>query len=318
MSRAIAIEGRLDVDRSARRAAGCQTLCTVWPKSASHGLRDMPATATGAHEFPSGVKACAASSAHLDRRAALGEIATLLAQEVKNPVGAMLLNAKAALNWLNGEQPNLNEARQAIADIIESGKVARDLINMIDSSRPTEASHKRPVDINSAILTAVRLSWGVTRREGVSLKTDLGANLPIVTGDSIQLQQVLLNLIRYAAEAMCDTVDQPREILVATELVRDGVLVAVRDRGPGLDPASADRLFEPVYGANPGDISSGLAICRSIIEAHDGHLCAVANSPHGTVVQFVLPTKCARRALPPRSLLGATANMDSGKASADT
>ena len=128
---AIAIEARPGIGQSARRSPGAQDSCGARPRIQSVGYRDRPRTGTGGHDIPGGETLGGGNGTHLDRPVVLGEIATLLAQEVKNPLGAMLLNAKAALNWLSVEEPNLDEARQAIADIVESGRAARELIAMI-------------------------------------------------------------------------------------------------------------------------------------------------------------------------------------------
>ena len=271
---AIAIEVRPGLGQSTRRPSGAQE-------------------GTGGYDMPSRATLGGADTARLDRLVVLGEIATLLAQEVKNPLGAMLLNAKAALNWLSVEQPNLDQARQAITDIVESGRVARELIAIIDSLARAQAGEKRALDVNDAVLASVRVSRGETRRRGVSVRTHLSPGLPVVEGDCVQLQQVLLDLIRNAAQAMHDAVDQPREILVTTEAVANGVLVAVRDRRPRFDPETADRLFDPSYPADPGHVGGSLAHDRSIVEAHGGLMCAVANNPRGAVVQFVLPAQAA-------------------------
>ena len=291
---AIAVQPLQSVgETTPRRPGAAQRVFAAWPRSVGHGVHDAHGIGMATHELLSAVMLRRAARAHVYRLMVLGETAASLAQEVRNPLGAMLFNAKAALNWLNAEEPNLEQARQAIADIVASGNDVGNLVTTIGSFVKTHADHRRPLDVNKAVLASITLSRGETRRHGACVKTDLAAGLPAVEGDSAELLQVLLNLIRNAAEAMGNMVDEPREILVVTEAVADGVRVAVQDRGPGFDPLDADRLFEAFYTTKPGAVGIGLALCQCIVEAHGRRIGAVANNPRGAVVQFVLPTGSA-------------------------
>jgi signal transduction histidine kinase len=146
------------------------------------------------------------------------------------------------------------------------------------------------VDVNEAVLDVTTLARSELLRHGVSLQTQLATGLPLIEGDRIQLQQVILNLTLNAVEAMSGVDEGPREMRISTAReASNGVLVSVRDSGPGLDPQSVDRLFEAFYTTKPDGLGMGLAICRSIIEAHGGRLRATANEPRGAVFQFTLP-----------------------------
>ena len=146
------------------------------------------------------------------------------------------------------------------------------------------------MDINEAVREVIELSRGEAAKTGVRVRKELADGLPLIQGDRVQLQQVVLNLIINAVEAMSGVSDGPRELLVSTRTSDTGdVRVAVRDSGPGLTPAALERLFEPFYTTKPGGLGLGLSICRSIIEAHGGRLWASANVPRGAIFQFTLP-----------------------------
>src|SRR5262249_17473261 len=145
-------------------------------------------------------------------------------------------------------------------------------------------------DINEAIREVIEITRGEAAKDGVSVQTELADGLPLIQGDRVQLQQVMLNLIINAVEAMRGTSEGPRELLISTERTdSDGVVVAVRDSGPGLAPATLERLFESFYTTKPSGLGLGLSICRSIIEAHGGRLWASANVPRGAMFQFTVP-----------------------------
>jgi signal transduction histidine kinase len=148
------------------------------------------------------------------------------------------------------------------------------------------------VDINEAIREVIELTGGEAVKTGVSVQTNLAGGLPLVHGDRVQLQQVMLNLIVNALEAMDGVSDGPRELLISSlQADPGGVLVVVRDSGPGLAPATLEHLFEAFYSTKPSGLGMGLSICRSIIEAHGGRLWAEANEPRGAIFQFFTPTR---------------------------
>ena len=228
--------------------------------------------------------------AHANRVTTMGQLTASIAHEVNQPIAAAVTNAHAALRWLGGHPPDLEEAREALDDIIKDGKRAGDVIGRIRALiKKVPPRHDR-LDINEAILEVIDLTRSELLRKGVSLQTALAKGLPLIRGDRIQLQQVILNLIINAVEAMSDVRKGPRELLISTaEDKSNGVQVEVRDSGPGLSPESLERLFDPFYTTKPSGMGMGLSICRSIIEAHGGQVWATANVPQGAVFHFTVP-----------------------------
>jgi signal transduction histidine kinase len=194
------------------------------------------------------------------------------------------------LRWLEAKAPNLTKARQALGRIVENGNRASEVIGGIRSLIKKEPPRQDRLEINEPIMEVVALTRGEVLRNEVSVRTLFKDGLPRVQGDRVQLQQVILNLIVNAAEAMTDVDDGTRELLISTgESGAEGVLVAIADSGPGLGPASFERLFEAFYTTKPSGLGMGLPICRSIIEAHGGRLWAAANVPRGAIFQFTMP-----------------------------
>ena len=228
--------------------------------------------------------------AHANRVATMGQLSASIAHEVNQPVTAAVTNAQAALRWLQTEPPHLDEVRQALGRIVRDGNRAGDVITRIRALIRKAPSKKDGLDINEAILEVTALTRGEAVKNGVSVQTQLADRLPLIQGDRVQLQQVVLNLIVNAVEAMSGVRDRPRDLLISTGRAEpDSVLVAVRDSGPGLAPASVERLFESFYTTKPGGLGMGLSICRSIIDAHGGRLWMTANVPRGAIFQFTLP-----------------------------
>jgi PAS domain S-box-containing protein len=228
--------------------------------------------------------------AHANRVTSMGQLTASIAHEVNQPITAAVINAEAALRWLGAQPPNLEEVRGALGLIIEDGTRAGNVIGGIRALIKKVPPRQACLDLNEAIREVIALTRGEAARTGVSVRTDLADGLPLIYGDRVQLQQVILNLIINAIEAMSGVAETPRALLISTgQAEPGGVLVAVRDSGPGLDPASLEHLFNAFYTTKAGGMGMGLAICRSIIEAHDGQLCASANEPRGAVFQFTLP-----------------------------
>jgi PAS domain S-box-containing protein len=230
-----------------------------------------------------------AELAHVTRVATLGEMTASIAHEINQPLAAVVNNASACLRWLAGPTPNLEEARQSAALITADGHRAGEIIGRIRALAKKASSRKDWIDINETILEVIALARSEVHSNGVSLQTRLGDDMPLILGDRIQLQQVILNLIINAIEAMSGVGENPRELVVRSE--KDGsqrVLVAVRDSGPGLDPKSLDHLFTAFFTTKPKGMGMGLAISRSIIEAHGGRLWAVPNDGPGATFQFTL------------------------------
>jgi PAS domain S-box-containing protein len=228
--------------------------------------------------------------AHASRVATLGQLSASIAHEVKQPVGAAIAYANAASRWLDAQPPDLEEVRRALGLIVESGVRAGEVIDRIRALVKKSPPRKDRLEINEVVSEVIGLARNEMAKNGISVRTQLAETLPAIQGDRVQLQQVILNLLINAIEAMSGTSKGARELRVSTaEIDSERVLVAVRDSGPGLAPESVDRLFESFYTTKPGGLGMGLSICRSIIEAHDGRLWATANTPHGAILQFTLP-----------------------------
>jgi signal transduction histidine kinase len=221
----------------------------------------------------------------------MGQLTASIAHEVNQPVAAVVTNADAALRWLGTQPPDLEEARQALDGIIKDGNRAADVIHRIRTFIKKVPTRKDRLDINETILEVIALTHSEVLRNGVSLQTRLAKDLPPIQGDRVQLQQVMLNLIINAVEAMSEVSERSRELLIGSgKDASNGVLVAVRDSGPGLNPENLDHLFDAFYTTKPSGMGMGLSICRSIIEAHKGRMWATSNVPHGAIFQFTLPT----------------------------
>jgi C4-dicarboxylate-specific signal transduction histidine kinase len=228
--------------------------------------------------------------AHANRVATMGQLTASIAHEVNQPIAATVTGAQAALNWLGHQPPDLAEVRLSLAQIVQDGRRAGDVIGRIRDLIRKAPPRKDRLEINGAIREVIELTRSEARKNGVSVKTELAEGLPLLYGDRVQLQQVILNLIINAIEAMSGTSEGLRELLISSAPANSGgVLVAVRDSGPGLAPAGLDRLFEAFYTTKPSGLGIGLSICRSILEAHGGRLWASTNEPHGAIFQFTVP-----------------------------
>ena len=236
-----------------------------------------------------------AELAHVTRVTTLGEMTASIAHEINQPLAAVVNNASACLRWLAGPAPNLEEARQSAALIIADGHRAGEIISRIRALAKKAPPRKDWVNINETILEVIALVRSEAQKNRVSLQTQLSSDVPLILGDRIQLQQVILNLIINAIEAMSGVGEGSRELQVGTEKDElQGVRVAVRDSGPGLDPDSLDHIFAAFYTTKPQGMGMGLAISRSIIEAHGGRLWATANEDRGAMFQFTLPADAER------------------------
>ena len=225
--------------------------------------------------------------AHVTRVATLGEMTASIAHEINQPLGALVNNANACLGWLSTE--NLEEVRNSVELMLDDAQRASEIITRIRSLVKKAPPQKDWLDINQTIREVIGLARNEIQRNGVALETQLSDDMPLIFADRIQLQQVMLNLMMNAIEAMTQ-VTTPRELLISSGADDSkGVVVVVRDSGPGLDSKSHERLFEPFYTTKPQGMGMGLAICRSLIEAHGGRLWATTNAPHGAVFQFTLP-----------------------------
>jgi signal transduction histidine kinase len=226
--------------------------------------------------------------AHANRVATMGQLSASIAHEINQPIAAAVTYADAALRWLGAYPPNLEEVREALGLILESGVRAGEVMDRIRALVKKAPPQKDSLRINDVILEVIALTSRELEKNGILAQTQLAQSLPEIQGDRVQLQQVVLNLLINAIEAISGMSEGPRELLISTAKTDPGVLISVRDSGPGLTPESVERLFESFYTTKPGGLGMGLSICRSIIEAHGGRLWASANEPRGAVFQFTL------------------------------
>jgi PAS domain S-box-containing protein len=231
--------------------------------------------------------------AHANRVATVGQLSASIAHEVNQPIGAAVTSAYAALRWLAASPPDMEEVQLALSRIVKSGNRAADIIGRIRALIKKSPLRKDSLEVNEAIREVIALTHGEVVKNSVSVRTRLSEHLPRVRGDRVQLQQVALNLMINAVEAMSGVDEGSRALLITSAAAKSGdVLVEVRDTGPGLDAASLERVFEAFYTTKPGGLGMGLSVCRSIIEAHGGRLWATAGLPKGAIFHFTLPADC--------------------------
>jgi PAS domain S-box-containing protein len=228
--------------------------------------------------------------AHVMRVTSLGELTASIAHEVNQPLGAVVANAKACLGWLDREIPDLKEVHAAIERIVRDGHRAGEVIRRVRALIKKADTQMVPLDVNEIVTEAMNMVGHELRRYRVSRRLELLSDLPLVLGDRIQLQQVLLNLIVNGIEAMQPITDRQRQLVVRSERAEpQQVRVTVMDCGTGLSSESAQRIFDAFVTTKASGMGMGLSICRSIIQAHGGRISASPNEPHGAAVQFTLP-----------------------------
>ena len=233
-----------------------------------------------------------AELAHVTRVTTLGELTASIAHEVNQPLAAIVTNGEATLRWLASESPNFAEARGAVERIISDSHRASEVIKRLREMARKSDPQMAALDINDVIADVVALVQRELLSHRVRLRLDLDKALKPVTGDRVQLQQVLINLMMNGIEAMATVNERPRELLVrAAPCETDRVLVAVRDSGIGIDPEQFDRMFVAFVTTKPNGLGMGLSICRSIIEVHGGELWALSNDDAGATFQFTLPIR---------------------------
>jgi signal transduction histidine kinase len=220
----------------------------------------------------------------------MGELTASIAHEVNQPLAAVITNGNASLRWLAAPTPNLDEAREAVQRIIRDGHRAADVIQQVRALLRKTGPQKSWLDINDVIQEVLTLAHSEVGRPRVSLRTELAAGLPPVLGDRIQLQQVILNLVMNGMEAMSSVADRPRELLIESGTHGpQGIFVAVRDSGIGLDAQTLERIFDAFFTTKPEGMGMGLSISRTIIEAHGGRLWATPHDGPGATFQLTLP-----------------------------
>jgi C4-dicarboxylate-specific signal transduction histidine kinase len=228
--------------------------------------------------------------AHANRAATLGQLAASIAHEVSQPIAAAVASAQAAIRWLERQPPDLEKANRSLGRIIEDGGRAGNVLHRTRALIKKAPPQRELLEINAPISEVIELTRGEAVKNGLSVRVDFAEGLPRISGDRVQLQQVVLNLIINAIEAMSEVSDGARELTISTRGTDSGdVLVAVRDSGPGLAQADTEHVFDAFYTTKAAGLGMGLSICRSIIESHGGRLWASVNEPRGAVFQFSLP-----------------------------
>jgi PAS domain S-box-containing protein len=228
--------------------------------------------------------------AHVSRVTTMGELAASIAHEVNQPLAGMVNNANASLRWLTGDSPNFAEAREAIRRIARDGIRAGDVISRLRALFKKASAAKERLNLNQAIEEVVVLTQSELRRNKVALRLELATDLPLVMGDRVQLQQVVVNLILNSIQAM-STVKERNLVIKTQEDIEGEIRVAIQDSGIGFDPQRAERMFDAFHTTKPGGLGMGLSISRSIVESHDGKLWGVPNEGPGATFQFTL-SKC--------------------------
>jgi C4-dicarboxylate-specific signal transduction histidine kinase len=230
--------------------------------------------------------------AHANRVATIGQLSASIAHELKQPLSAVVTNGGATLRWLARNQPEIEEAKQAVKRIIKDANRASEVLSRIHRLVKKERLRTDTLNVNDAILEVIPLIHSEAVKNGVTIQRQLTDRLPSIQGDRIQLQQVILNLMVNAIQAMSGLTKGIRELHIGTESAEeDGVRIGVRDTGPGLSAENLQRLFEPFYTTKPNGMGMGLSICRSIIEDHGGRLWATGLHPHGALFQFTIPAR---------------------------
>ncbi len=227
---------------------------------------------------------------HQDSRPSIEQSTTYIAHEMRQPLFAVLLNAEAALQWLDRDPPNFDEAKKSIEGIVGNGRRAADVARQVRDLLRNASTAVQSVDINAIIADSLNLTNAIVDRHGVSVEVSLGEGVAAIQGNRVQLEGVVVNLITNAVEAMSGVEGRERRLRISSRLAeRDHVLVTVEDCGTGIGPDYAARIFDPYFTTKPEGTGLGLSICRSIVEAHGGRLWAAANHPHGSIFSFAIP-----------------------------
>jgi signal transduction histidine kinase len=246
---------------------------------------DLTSIATSEERF----RTMQAELAHANRLATLGQLTASITHEVKQPLTAALLNAHAAQRFLARQPADVEGGKKAVDRAVQDCIRAAEVVDQTRALVRKEVDRKDSVEINEATAEVIGLIRNELLKNGVEVQTQLAEGLPVIQGSRVQLQQVMLNLIVNAIEAMSQTGDDRRDLLISTQAQANCILIAVRDSGPGLPEGSIERAFEAFYTTKSSGLGMGLSICRSIIEDHGGRLWAAANEPNGAAFQFTLP-----------------------------
>jgi PAS domain S-box-containing protein len=231
-----------------------------------------------------------AELAHVNRVMTMGELTASIAHEVNQPLAAIVASGDSCSAWLSNDPPNLDKARAAASRIIQAATQASEIVQRLRALFKKTTSMTASVDMNAVIEDTISLVHHETERNKIFLRTELDPGVPSVSGDRVQLQQVILNLAMNGIESISGLDSEPKRLMIRSTLSNpDELLVSVEDTGLGIDAQHADRVFTPFFTTKPQGIGMGLPICRSIIEAHGGRLWAAKNEPRGAVFHFALP-----------------------------
>jgi signal transduction histidine kinase len=234
----------------------------------------------------------ASELAYVNRKIVAGQLSASIAHEINQPLAAIVSSGSAGLRWLAAKTPDLEEVAAALKRIVSDGHRAGRIVENVRAMFKRGVQQRVPADINLIIAEVVDLMGSELKRHRVAVKTVYTQNLPKPVVDRVQLQQVIVNLIRNASDSMQSTTNRERILRIRTEMNESyEVLVSIEDTGVGIDPNDVDRLFDPFFTTKPDGMGMGLSICRSILEAHGGRLSAAPRRPHGAIFEIALPTK---------------------------
>jgi len=227
----------------------------------------------------------------VERLTTMGRLAASITHEIAQPISAMVTNANTCLRWLTNPIPDLDEARETVRTVVEDGQRAAEVFRSIRSLVQRAEPRMGTLDINDVIEEVLVLARGELQNQDILVRADLKPTLPQLRGDRVQLQQVLLNLVTNAIQALAGVRDRPRVLTIRSQLhEHDNILVEVEDSGIGLDPTSIDQIFESMFTTKPDGMGMGLSISRSIVAAHGGRLWASPSDSFGAIFHIVLPT----------------------------
>jgi len=230
-----------------------------------------------------------AQLAHLNRISTAGELSASIAHELTQPITGMVASANAALRWLSSPTPQIDQARSAVTRVISAGDRTTEIIHGVRAMFKREAEERHAIDMNEVIFGVLALVDSDLRNNDIAVETALGEPSAPVTGDHVQLQQVVLNLTVNAIAAMSAVKARARSLRVRTSYTRDRVWISVADEGTGISREEMNEIFKPLYTTKPQGMGMGLSICRSIVEAHNGRIWVSPGEPYGAVFHFVLP-----------------------------
>jgi C4-dicarboxylate-specific signal transduction histidine kinase len=225
----------------------------------------------------------------LNRFATAGELSAAIAHEVKQPITAMVTMANAAIRWLSTENPDIGRARDALDQVVVAGHRANDVITNVGAIFGKDTQERKPADLNKLLRTVLGLVYIDLRKHSIETQVGLSEQLPLVIGNEVQLQQVILNLVMNAIESMVSAAE-PRVLSIKSESAEHNtVLVSISDTGSGIGVADLSRIFKPMFTTKARGMGMGLSICKSIIESHHGQIWVSAGAPRGSVFHFELP-----------------------------